>query len=184
MARDNDDTSGRSSRQSRREIDQAELFEAIERNPSWDARRLAEELGYSSANKVRRYIRRYINRGDLREVIEVLPGERRPLNSPFLVGIVTDQDIYRGPGDDDYPPDATYRDQQALTEYLLANLSDDDVLVHDAMLVLGAPFDILLFASSRRGIEDIAPLLITTTLRRYRGVANTLTMPVGAWHRR
>lgn len=176
-------TSGRRrARRERREIDQQELFETLQRHPDWSAARLADELGYASANAVRRYLKRYLNRGELREVIEVVPGPLRPLDAQFLIGIVTDQQIYRAPEPGDFPLEASYRDQQSLTAHLLEHLSGPDVIVHDAMLVLGAPFDILLFVSARRGVADIAPL-VTSTLRRYRGIGSTLTMPVGAWHR-
>lgn len=165
-----------------REIEQERLFETIQRHPDWDAQALADHLGYSSSASVRRYIKRYINRGELREALEVVPGPLRPLNHPFLIGVITDQQIYREPAPEDYPPGATYLDQESLTAYLIEHFGDEDVIVHDAMLVLGAPFDILLFVSSRRGIHDISPL-ITAVLRRYRGVTGTLTMSVGSWHR-
>lgn len=166
----------------KKEIDQAELFEMIQRHPDWDAKELCEALGYRSAETVRRYIRRYINRGDLREIIEVMPGPARPLDQPFLIGVVTDQNIYQSEAEGDYPPEADYEDQESLAAWLIQNLGGESLIVHDAMVVLGASFDILLFVSARQGVSDLAPM-VTNRLRRYRGVRNTITMPVGAWNR-
>lgn len=173
---------GKESQKRRREIDQSKLFDCIQRHPEWSAQRIADEMGYTSAAAVRRYIKRYINRGELRERVEVAPGPLRPLNHQFLIGVVTDQQIYRANQPGDFPEDADYRDQESLTAHLLNALDSDDLIVHDAILVLGADFDILLFLSAKNGIRDLAPM-ITSTLRRYRGVRNTITMSVGAWYR-